>query len=141
MTCHILRYCNVCNGSLPSGKKSLACEVCKVRVHKRCAGSAANNCKWTTLPSVPAEAMVAEAETMHTTHQWVRGNLPSNSKCSVCNKQQVHQYPNHYPTGIFTIFTSLEKHPDSGEVPLYCSPANNGVGHYHQCSSRASVAS
>ena len=80
------KYCNVCNESLPSVKKSLACEVCKVRVHKKCAGSAANDCKWTTLPSVPTDAMVGE--TMHTMHQWVRGNLASNSKCDVCNKHQ-----------------------------------------------------
>lgn len=30
----------------------LSCEVCKCKVHKRCAAKAIANCKWTTLASV-----------------------------------------------------------------------------------------
>lgn len=30
----------------------LSCEVCKCKVHKRCASKAISNCKWTTLASV-----------------------------------------------------------------------------------------
>jgi hypothetical protein len=33
----------------------LSCEVCKYKVHKRCASKAINNCKWTTLASVGKE--------------------------------------------------------------------------------------
>nr|XP_008191096.1 PREDICTED: diacylglycerol kinase eta [Tribolium castaneum] len=46
-------YCNVCREAL-SGVTShgLSCEVCKCKVHKRCAAKAINNCKWTTLASV-----------------------------------------------------------------------------------------
>lgn len=46
-------YCNVCRDAL-SGVTShgLSCEVCKTKVHKRCAAKAINNCKWTTLASV-----------------------------------------------------------------------------------------
>lgn len=46
-------YCNVCREAL-SGVTShgLSCEVCKCKVHKRCAAKAINNCKWTTLATV-----------------------------------------------------------------------------------------
>jgi diacylglycerol kinase (ATP) len=30
----------------------LSCEVCKAKVHKRCAIKTLNNCKWTTLASL-----------------------------------------------------------------------------------------
>ena len=30
----------------------LSCEVCKCKVHKRCAAKAISNCKWTTLASI-----------------------------------------------------------------------------------------
>jgi hypothetical protein len=33
----------------------LSCEICKYKVHKRCATKAINNCKWTTLASVGKE--------------------------------------------------------------------------------------
>jgi hypothetical protein len=33
----------------------LSCEVCKYKVHKRCAAKAISNCKWTTLASVGKE--------------------------------------------------------------------------------------
>lgn len=33
----------------------LSCEVCKCKVHKRCAAKAIANCKWTTLATVGRE--------------------------------------------------------------------------------------
>ena len=33
----------------------LSCDICKWKVHKRCASKAINNCKWTTLASVRKE--------------------------------------------------------------------------------------
>lgn len=49
-------YCNVCREAL-SGVTShgLSCEVCKCKVHKRCAAKAISNCKWTTLASIGNE--------------------------------------------------------------------------------------
>lgn len=46
-------YCNVCKEPL-SGVTShgLSCEICKCKVHKKCAPKAINNCKWTTLASI-----------------------------------------------------------------------------------------
>lgn len=46
-------YCNVCRDAL-SGVTShgLSCEICKYKVHKRCAAKTIPNCKWTTLASV-----------------------------------------------------------------------------------------
>lgn len=46
-------YCNVCRDALGGvTSHGLSCEVCKAKVHKRCAAKAINNCKWTTLASV-----------------------------------------------------------------------------------------
>lgn len=55
-------YCNVCRDAL-SGVTShgLSCEVCKSKVHKRCAAKAINNCKWTTLASVGKD-IIEDAE-------------------------------------------------------------------------------
>lgn len=49
-------YCNVCREAL-SGVTShgLSCEVCKCKVHKRCAAKAIANCKWTTLASLGSD--------------------------------------------------------------------------------------
>lgn len=37
------------------GSHGLSCEVCKAKVHKRCAPKAVANCKWTTLATVGRE--------------------------------------------------------------------------------------
>lgn len=100
-------YCNVCREPL-SGVTShgLSCEICKCKVHKKCAAKAINNCKWTTLASVGQDiiedrfgvsiqslprkyllflfAFYMQNITMP--HQWMEGNLPVSSKCAVCDK-------------------------------------------------------
>ncbi|KAL3282896.1 hypothetical protein HHI36_006054 [Cryptolaemus montrouzieri] len=46
-------YCNVCREALGGvTSHGLSCELCKCKVHKKCASKALNNCKWTTLASV-----------------------------------------------------------------------------------------
>uniref|UniRef100_A0A8C5F8Q2 Diacylglycerol kinase n=1 Tax=Gadus morhua TaxID=8049 RepID=A0A8C5F8Q2_GADMO len=79
-------YCNVCREAL-SGVMShgLSCEVCKFKVHKRCAVRATNNCKWTTLASVGTD-IIEDEEGVSMPHQWLEGNLPVSAKCSVCEK-------------------------------------------------------
>ncbi|XP_069069861.1 diacylglycerol kinase delta isoform X1 [Pleurodeles waltl] len=79
-------YCNVCREAL-SGVTShgLSCEVCKFKVHKRCAVRATNNCKWTTLASIGKD-IVEEEDGISMPHQWLEGNLPVSAKCMVCEK-------------------------------------------------------
>ncbi|GJQ87044.1 hypothetical protein Trydic_g6803 [Trypoxylus dichotomus] len=80
-------YCNVCRDAL-SGVTShgLSCEVCKCKVHKRCAAKAINNCKWTTLASVGKDIIEEADGTITMPHQWMEGNLPVSAKCAVCDK-------------------------------------------------------
>nr|XP_024218639.1 diacylglycerol kinase eta-like isoform X8 [Halyomorpha halys] len=80
-------YCNVCRDAL-SGVTShgLSCEICKWKVHKRCATKAINNCKWTTLASVRKEIIEDRDGNIYMSHQWMEGNLPVSSKCAVCEK-------------------------------------------------------
>ncbi|XP_065723003.2 diacylglycerol kinase eta isoform X5 [Drosophila suzukii] len=79
-------YCNVCRDAL-SGVTShgLSCEVCKCKVHKRCAAKSIANCKWTTLASVGKD-IIEQADGIIMPHQWMEGNLPVSSMCSVCKK-------------------------------------------------------
>nr|CAD7194555.1 unnamed protein product [Timema douglasi] len=80
-------YCNVCREAL-SGVTShgLSCEVCKCKVHKRCAVKAISNCKWTTLSSVGKDIIEDEHGNITMPHQWMEGNLPVSAKCVVCDK-------------------------------------------------------
>uniref|UniRef100_A0A182NZE9 Diacylglycerol kinase n=1 Tax=Anopheles epiroticus TaxID=199890 RepID=A0A182NZE9_9DIPT len=80
-------YCNVCREAL-SGVTShgLSCEVCKCKVHKRCAAKAISNCKWTTLASVGKDIIEDCDGNIVMPHQWMEGNLPVSSKCLVCDK-------------------------------------------------------
>ncbi|XP_065333639.1 diacylglycerol kinase eta isoform X2 [Cloeon dipterum] len=80
-------YCNVCREAL-SGVTShgLSCEVCKMKVHKRCACKTLNNCKWTTLASIGHEIIEDNDGNITMPHQWMEGNLPVSAKCSVCDK-------------------------------------------------------
>ncbi|XP_044743893.1 diacylglycerol kinase eta [Chrysoperla carnea] len=80
-------YCNVCREAL-SGVTShgLSCEVCKCKVHKRCAAKAINNCKWTTLASVGNEIIEDKDGNITMPHQWMEGNLPVSAKCVFCDK-------------------------------------------------------
>ncbi|KAJ8961585.1 hypothetical protein NQ317_013063 [Molorchus minor] len=64
----------------------LSCEVCKSKVHKRCAIKAINNCKWTTLASVGKDIVEDADGIIMMPHQWMEGNLPVSAKCSVCDK-------------------------------------------------------
>lgn len=80
-------YCNVCREAL-SGVTShgLSCEICKCKVHKRCAAKAIANCKWTTLASVGKDIIEDEDGNIVMPHQWMEGNLPVSAKCIVCDK-------------------------------------------------------
>ncbi|XP_071455595.1 diacylglycerol kinase eta isoform X2 [Hetaerina americana] len=80
-------YCNVCRDAL-SGVTShgLSCEVCKMKVHKRCAAKAIANCKWTTLASVGKDIIEDSEGNITMPHQWMEGNLPVSAKCAVCDK-------------------------------------------------------
>ncbi|XP_067638667.1 diacylglycerol kinase eta isoform X2 [Eurosta solidaginis] len=80
-------FCNVCRDIL-SGVTShgLSCEVCKCKVHKRCAAKAINNCKWTTLGTVGKDIIEEPDGTIVMPHQWMEGNLPVSSTCSGCKK-------------------------------------------------------
>ncbi|KAF4522400.1 hypothetical protein B566_EDAN012983, partial [Ephemera danica] len=80
-------YCNVCREAL-SGVTShgLSCEVCKAKVHKRCACKTLNNCKWTTLASLGPDIIEDKDGNITMPHQWMEGNLPVSAKCSVCDR-------------------------------------------------------
>nr|XP_036234017.1 diacylglycerol kinase eta isoform X4 [Bactrocera oleae] len=80
-------FCNVCRDIL-SGVTShgLSCEVCKCKVHKRCAAKAIANCKWTTLATVGKDIIEDRDGSIIMPHQWMEGNLPVSSTCSVCKK-------------------------------------------------------
>uniref|UniRef100_H2YKX5 Diacylglycerol kinase n=1 Tax=Ciona savignyi TaxID=51511 RepID=H2YKX5_CIOSA len=79
-------YCNVCREVL-SGvmNHGLSCDVCKFKVHKRCASKAPNNCKWSTLATV-GKSVIENEEGLWIPHQWLEGNLPVSAKCAVCEK-------------------------------------------------------
>ncbi|XP_037891184.1 diacylglycerol kinase eta isoform X3 [Glossina fuscipes] len=80
-------YCNVCRDAL-SGVTShgLSCEVCKCKVHKRCAAKAIANCKWTTLATVGKDIIEDGDSSIIMPHQWMEGNLPVSAMCAVCKK-------------------------------------------------------
>ena len=81
-------FCNVCREAL-NGVTShgLSCEICKYKIHKRCASKADCNCKWTTLASIGASEIIEDDDrSVHMPHQWLEGNLPVNARCSYCEK-------------------------------------------------------
>ncbi|XP_037950398.1 diacylglycerol kinase eta isoform X4 [Teleopsis dalmanni] len=80
-------YCNVCRDAL-SGVTShgLSCEVCKCKVHKRCAAKAIANCKWTTLATVGKDIIEERDGSIIMPHQWMEGNLPVSATCVICKK-------------------------------------------------------
>lgn len=81
-------FCNVCRDVL-SGvtSKGLSCEVCRFKVHRRCAVRARNNCKWTTVQSLRGEeCKFDESDPLSVPHQWLEGNLPPSAKCGVCDE-------------------------------------------------------
>ncbi|XP_006625055.1 diacylglycerol kinase eta isoform X3 [Apis dorsata] len=80
-------YCNVCKDALYGvTSHGLSCEICKYKVHKRCSIKAINNCKWTTLASIGKDIIEDKDGNITMPHQWMEGNLPVSSKCSVCDK-------------------------------------------------------
>lgn len=85
-------YCNVCGEGLSGMKRSgatfrgLSCEVCKFKTHKHCASKVTFSCKWMTLASIGNYIIEEDDGTVLMPHQWMTGNLPVNSKCSVCDK-------------------------------------------------------
>ncbi|XP_068687349.1 diacylglycerol kinase delta-like isoform X1 [Montipora foliosa] len=81
-------FCNVCRDML-SGvtSKGLSCEVCRYKVHTKCAVRAKNNCKWTTVQCIRRDkCSFDESDPLSIPHQWIEGNLPPSSKCSVCDE-------------------------------------------------------
>ncbi|XP_063681030.1 diacylglycerol kinase eta-like [Bolinopsis microptera] len=77
-------FCNVCRELLSPLKRSvLACEVCQMMAHKKCAAKTAVSCKWTHKESMPAN-VASDHNAM--IHQWMEGNLTSGSKCGYCDK-------------------------------------------------------
>ncbi|XP_044751269.1 diacylglycerol kinase eta isoform X2 [Coccinella septempunctata] len=80
-------YCNVCREALGGvTSHGLSCELCKCKVHKKCASKALNNCKWTTLASVGKDIIEDEDGNITMPHQWMEGNLPVSAKCQICDK-------------------------------------------------------
>lgn len=80
-------YCNVCRDALNGvTSNGLSCEVCKCKVHKRCAAKAIANCKWTTLASVGRDIIEDQEGNILMPHQWMEGNLQVSSSCNVCKK-------------------------------------------------------
>ncbi|KAK9878463.1 hypothetical protein WA026_022102 [Henosepilachna vigintioctopunctata] len=80
-------YCNVCREALGGvTSHGLSCELCKCKVHKKCASKALNNCKWTTLASVGKDIIEDIDGNITMPHQWMEGNLPVSAKCLVCDK-------------------------------------------------------
>ncbi|XP_033209733.1 diacylglycerol kinase eta isoform X5 [Belonocnema kinseyi] len=80
-------YCNVCRDALYGvTSHGLSCEVCKYKVHKRCSAKAINNCKWTTLASIGKDIIEDKDGIISMPHQWMEGNLPVSSKCTICDK-------------------------------------------------------
>nr|XP_033330534.1 diacylglycerol kinase eta isoform X3 [Megalopta genalis] len=80
-------YCNVCRDTLYGvTSHGLSCEICKYKVHKQCSIKAINNCKWTTLASIGKDIIEDQDGNITMPHQWMEGNLPVSSKCSVCEK-------------------------------------------------------
>ncbi|XP_027693437.1 diacylglycerol kinase delta-like [Vombatus ursinus] len=79
-------FCNVCREAL-SGVTShgLSCEVCKFKVHKRCAVRASSTCKWTTLATIGNE-IIEDEDGVAMPHQWLEGNLPVNARCASCDR-------------------------------------------------------
>jgi len=76
-------FCNVCTKLLRPQKRCLRCEICGFRAHSQCAAATETRCKWTTCLTVPPRCYTAEGVIGH---QWITGNMPGSSRCSVCNK-------------------------------------------------------
>ncbi|EDL83866.1 similar to Hypothetical protein C130007D14 (predicted) [Rattus norvegicus] len=80
------QFCNVCRENIPAlSRDAIICEVCKVKSHKVCALRANKDCKWNTL-SITDDLLLPADEIQTMPHQWVEGNIPANSQCTVCHE-------------------------------------------------------
>ncbi|GMR50145.1 hypothetical protein PMAYCL1PPCAC_20340 [Pristionchus mayeri] len=80
-------FCNVCREKFTGVPwHGMACEICKMKVHKKCAESVREACKWTMAESIPAPMQYINPENSIGPHQWLQGNLPMGSRCAVCEK-------------------------------------------------------
>ncbi|XP_048481979.1 diacylglycerol kinase eta [Plutella xylostella] len=81
-------FCNVCREGLGAlgTAHALACELCKLKAHKRCAARAPPSCKWSTLASLGPHLVEDANGKITMPHQWLEGNLPVSAKCDVCDK-------------------------------------------------------
>lgn len=81
-------FCNKCKEVLSGANyRGVACEVCNIKSHQSCANAITQACKWTTIESMVRDGVKFTDKSLNQPHQWLEGNLPSNSKCIVCSKQ------------------------------------------------------
>ncbi|KAJ1353772.1 Diacylglycerol kinase accessory domain [Parelaphostrongylus tenuis] len=87
MNHHRPAFCNFCREKL-SGLTwhGWSCEICKMKVHKKCMDKIVERCKWTVECTIPNHLRYINPENSIVAHQWVEGNLAMSSKCLVCEK-------------------------------------------------------
>lgn len=80
-------FCNYCREKLNGVPwHGYTCDICKVKAHRKCRDNITEPCKWTHLSSIPQHLQFISPENSILPHQWMEGNLPMPSKCSVCEK-------------------------------------------------------
>ncbi|CCD67664.1 Diacylglycerol kinase [Caenorhabditis elegans] len=80
-------FCNYCREKLNGVPwHGYTCDICKVKAHRKCRDNLTEQCKWTNQSSIPQHLQFISPENSILPHQWMEGNLPMPSKCSVCEK-------------------------------------------------------
>uniref|UniRef100_A0A8R1I5H0 Diacylglycerol kinase eta n=1 Tax=Caenorhabditis japonica TaxID=281687 RepID=A0A8R1I5H0_CAEJA len=80
-------FCNYCREKLNGVPwHGYTCDICKVKAHRKCRDNITEPCKWTHTSSIPQHLQFISPENTILPHQWMEGNLPMPSKCSVCEK-------------------------------------------------------
>ena len=80
-------FCSKCREVLPGNNyRGVTCEVCGIKAHQACGSGVTQACKWTTKQSMERDGVKLYDKSLHQPHQWLEGNLPSNSKCLICTK-------------------------------------------------------
>ncbi|EGT56887.1 CBN-DGK-4 protein [Caenorhabditis brenneri] len=80
-------FCNYCREKLNGVPwHGYTCDICKVKAHRKCRDNITEPCKWTHQSSIPSHLQFISPENSILPHQWMEGNLPMPSKCSVCEK-------------------------------------------------------
>uniref|UniRef100_A0A1I7TVE3 Diacylglycerol kinase n=1 Tax=Caenorhabditis tropicalis TaxID=1561998 RepID=A0A1I7TVE3_9PELO len=80
-------FCNYCREKLNGVPwHGYTCDICKVKAHRKCRDNITEPCKWTHQSSIPQHLQFISPENSILPHQWMEGNLPMPSKCSVCEK-------------------------------------------------------